>query len=178
MAAITRQQAAEMARAHCLQYGHSSRILSTQTPAKRPPCLTAVKAPEIEFCTPLPYACRRVSRLSASLRQTLRLSTAGHAATERPPDQRQSPGGELGPVRLWRYRSQSLIPRQISHTRSPASINPPSSMDQSPTLNSRKRRSAAISTFVNMICSASVKWIGTNVTPGDQYHNDATVAVT
>ncbi len=160
MAAITRQQAAEMARAHCLQYGHSSRILSTQTPAKRPPCLSAVKAPEIEFCTPLPYACRRVSRLSASLRQTLRLSTAGHAgraATERPPDQRQSPGGELGPVRLWRYRSQSLIPRQISHTRSPASINPPSSMDQSPTLNSRKRRSAAISTFVNMICSASVK---------------------
>jgi len=28
MAGITRQQAAEMARAHCLKYGHSSRILA------------------------------------------------------------------------------------------------------------------------------------------------------
>ena len=31
MAGITRQQAAEMARAHCLKYGHSSRILAIRS---------------------------------------------------------------------------------------------------------------------------------------------------
>ena len=31
MAGITRQQAAEMARAHCLKYGHSSRMLAIRS---------------------------------------------------------------------------------------------------------------------------------------------------
>jgi hypothetical protein len=31
MAGITRQQAAEMARAHCLKYGHSSRVLAIRS---------------------------------------------------------------------------------------------------------------------------------------------------
>jgi hypothetical protein len=31
MAGLTRQQAAEMARAHCLKYGHSSRILAIRS---------------------------------------------------------------------------------------------------------------------------------------------------
>jgi hypothetical protein len=31
MAGITRQQADEMARAHCLKYGHSSRILAIRS---------------------------------------------------------------------------------------------------------------------------------------------------
>ena len=31
MAGITRQQAAEMARAHCLKYGHSARILAIRS---------------------------------------------------------------------------------------------------------------------------------------------------
>jgi hypothetical protein len=33
MAGITRQQAAEMARAHCSKYGHSSRILAIRSDA-------------------------------------------------------------------------------------------------------------------------------------------------
>ena len=33
MAGITRQQAAEMARAHCLKYGHSSRVLAIRSDA-------------------------------------------------------------------------------------------------------------------------------------------------
>ena len=31
MAGITRQQAAEIARAHCLKYGHSSRVLAIRS---------------------------------------------------------------------------------------------------------------------------------------------------
>jgi len=31
MAGLTRQQAAEMARAHCLKYGHSSRMLAIRS---------------------------------------------------------------------------------------------------------------------------------------------------
>jgi hypothetical protein len=31
MAGLTRQQAAEMARAHCLKYGHSSRVLAIRS---------------------------------------------------------------------------------------------------------------------------------------------------
>ena len=33
LAGITRQQAAEMARAHCLKYGHSSRMLAIRSDA-------------------------------------------------------------------------------------------------------------------------------------------------
>ena len=33
MAGITRQQAAELARAHCLKYGHSSRMLAIRSDA-------------------------------------------------------------------------------------------------------------------------------------------------
>jgi hypothetical protein len=33
MAGITRQQASEMARAHCLKYGHSSRMLAIHSDA-------------------------------------------------------------------------------------------------------------------------------------------------
>jgi hypothetical protein len=33
MAGITRQQAAEMARAHCLKYGHASRMLAIRSDA-------------------------------------------------------------------------------------------------------------------------------------------------
>jgi hypothetical protein len=74
------------------------------------------------------------------------------------PAQAGDDSSDCGPGEIRRYRPEC----QISHTRSPASINPPSSMDQSPILNSRKRRSAPISIFGNMISSASVKRIGAN----------------
>src|SRR5882672_1392642 len=58
--------------------------------------------------------------------------------------------------------SVSLTPDQTSHTRRPINVNPPSSMDQSPMLNSRKRPSAVICISANMICSAASQWIGLN----------------
>jgi hypothetical protein len=113
-------------------------------------------------------ACRlRFAAIRASCRPCAKARADKPSSTKSPPDRPlgQPAGGENGPVRLCRR----IPARQISHTRSPASTNPPSSMDQSPALNSRKRRSAAISIFVNMICSASVnvwcRWIGIDVTP-------------
>ena len=48
------------------------------------------------------------------------------------------------------------MPDHVNHTKRPASMNPPSSIDQSPVLNSRKRPSAEICKLGNMACSKCV----------------------
>jgi hypothetical protein len=146
-----------------------TRMVAIRSPGGDKTCLRVFRARPDEIEVELPSPCR-VSRLPGSLLQALARGDKP-PANEWSPDQPlgQPPGRRTRPNETVGYRPESLMPRQISHTRSPASRNPPSSMDQSPALNSRKRRSPAISIFVNMICSALVnvwcRWIGINVTP-------------